>query len=159
MLKRKLFQLANSTFQYHVRTNKFSGEVVLKITMQEIFAILQCVTASTGNLLLTSSPKSLVRINHLSEENIPKEWRPQVHCCQSFKSHMALQKHFRSQKWQSMRTNLTAGPHTVEWHCSLLLQLNKLCFEGWLLSWQTAIWHVRNAGTWRTQRKSLQTAV
>jgi hypothetical protein len=60
---------------------------------------------------------------------------------------MTLQKHFRSQKWQSMRTNLTAGPRTVDLHCSYLLQLNELWFEGWLLSWQTAIWYVRNAGT------------
>ena len=49
------------------------GEVALKDTAQEIFAILQYVTASTSNLLLTSSPELLVRSHQLSEQNIPEE--------------------------------------------------------------------------------------
>jgi len=64
----------------------------LKNTAQEIFAILQCVTASTSNLLLTSF-LNWVRSHQLSEQNTPEEWRPQVHCSQSLKSHTTLQKH------------------------------------------------------------------
>lgn len=49
------------------------SEVVLKNTAQEIFAILQCVAASTSNLFLTSSSKLMVRNYQLSEQNIPEE--------------------------------------------------------------------------------------